>query len=88
MDVSEVIMEEFSAVSVNGHIVAPPSDMKKIVIPSPPSIRYASINPRPAVIYLTANAITPNSSVVDKLKAYTLENKTVFICPEAGQSAD
>jgi hypothetical protein len=84
----EVVIEAFSAWSVNGHTIVPPSDTKKVVIPSPPSVNYAPINPRPAILYLTESTIIPDSAEAERLKAYALENKVVFVCPETGNNAE
>lgn len=76
-DISKVTVEAFEG----GYIVAPESEMKKVVIPSPPTITMIPIHPRDAVIYLTEQAITPESANIDAIKAYTEENKVVLICP-------
>lgn len=75
-DISKVTVEAFEG----GYIVAPESEMKKVVIPSPPTIKMMPINPRDAVIYLTEQAVTPESANIDAIKAYAEDNKVVLFC--------
>lgn len=77
IDISDVTLEEISG----GYAVVPLIETKRVIIPSPPSTTYVPINPRPAVIYLTAQPVTPASGNLDQLKAYAKENNIVFICP-------
>lgn len=64
-----------------GCLVVPASETKKVVIPSPPTVNYVPINPRPGVIYLASGDVAPGSDLADALSAYAKENKVVFICP-------
>lgn len=84
IDISDVKMDAIEG----GYAILPVSDMKKVIIPSPPSVNMVPTNPRPAVIYLTAAAITPDSANVDALKAYAKENKVVFLCPGSAEVGD
>ena len=81
-DISKVTMEAYETEGATGYIIAPESEMKKEVIPSPPTIKMMPINPRDAVIYLTEEEITPQTANIDQLKAYAVDNKAVLICPK------
>lgn len=81
-DISKVTMEAYETEGATGYIIAPESEMKKVVIPSPPTIKMMPINPRDAVIYLTEEEITPQTANIDQLKAYAVDNKAVLICPK------
>lgn len=76
-DISKVTVQECEG----GYIIAPESEMKKVVIPSPPTVSMVPINPRPAIIYLTQEPVTPDSANIDAIKAYAADNKVVFLCP-------
>lgn len=76
-DISKVTVDAYEG----GYIIAPESEMKKVVIPSPPTVSMMPINPRDAVIYLTDEAITPESPNIDAIKQYAVDNKVVIISP-------
>jgi len=82
IDIMDVEIQQFEAEAIKGIAVLPASDMKKVVIPSPPSVRIIPINPRSAVIYIT------DAEVSDELKLYAKENKMVFLIPEKGSAED
>lgn len=77
MDLSKVKVEEYE----NGYIIAPESEMKKVVIPSPPTVTLVPINPRDAIIYLTKERITPDYAKIDLLKEYVVRENKVLLCP-------
>lgn len=81
-DISKVTVETYEAEESNGYIIAPESEVKKVVIPSPPTIKMMPINPRDAVIYLTETEIGAETEEIDKLKEYAVDYKTVLICPK------
>lgn len=74
---SDVKIEKYEG----GSIVLPKSETKKVVIPSPPSVKEMPINPRDAVIYLV------NEINEEAFKTYAEDNKVVLICPDE-KSAD
>jgi hypothetical protein len=82
IDISDVSVEEFDADGVKVKAVLPKSDMRDVVIPSPPTVTHVPVNPRQAVIYVT------DAEADDKLKAYAKENKIVFIIPAKGSDSD
>lgn len=93
-DISKVTVTAYDAASVyedaenaKGIVIAPESETKKVVIPSPPSTKYVPINPRDAIVYVTDEVITETSAVIDTLKAYAVDNKVVILCP-AGREAE
>lgn len=65
-----------------GIIIDPPSDVKEVFIPSPPTMTTVKINPRSAIIYITGGKISETYEKLDMLKQYAEENKTMIICPE------
>jgi len=79
IDVTDVKIEAIEG----GYAITPVSEMKKVVIPSPPTIQHIPINPRDVIIYLTKEAITSESVCIDSLKAYAKENKVVLLCPDS-----
>lgn len=83
-DISKVVVEEYDG----GCAIVPESEMKEVFIPSPPTMSKVAINPRPAVIYLTAEAVTPDSEKIDAMKAYAVDNKVVILCPEETSGDD
>ena len=82
-DISKVTVEAYEVKGAKGYIVAPESEMKKVVIPSPPTVSMVPINPRECIIYLSEAAITPESACIDAVKTYAVDNKAVIILPEA-----
>jgi hypothetical protein len=81
-DISDVEVNEYEVGSIKVRAVMPKSDEKKVVIPSPPITRMIPINPRPAIIFITENAVS------DELKVYAKENKQVFIIPVQGSAEE
>ncbi len=81
-DVADVEVLEFDADGVAGVAVVPASETKKVVIPSPPSVRDVPINPRPAIIWLT------DAEITDKVKAYAKRNGVVLVVPEKAEAGD
>lgn len=82
-DISKVTVEAYVEGKARGYIIAPESEMKEVVIPSPPAVTLMPVNPRDAIIYLTEAVITPESPAINRLKEYAVDNKVVFICPES-----
>ena len=70
-DVSDVELVEFD----DGVAVVPASEMKQIVIPSPPTVTMVPTNPRPCYI------VVGPFEASDQVKAYAKENKVVFVIP-------
>jgi hypothetical protein len=73
---AEVEIMEFDG----GFAVVPESEMKKIVIPSPPTVKMVPVNPRPCILYVAD--VAPEAC-----KAYAEENKVVLVVSTA-ESAD
>ena len=71
-DVSDVELVEFD----DGVAVVPASEMKQIVIPSPPTVTTVPTNPRPCYI------VVGPFEASDQAKAYAKENKVVFVIPK------
>lgn len=83
-DISKVEVQEYEG----GYAIVPESEMKEVFIPSPPTMSKVAINPRPAFIYLSSQAITPDSEKIDAMKAYAVDNKVVILCPEETSGDD
>lgn len=81
-DISKVTVEAYETEGATGYIIAPESEMKKVVIPSPPTVKMMPINPRDVIIYLTEAEITPEAANIDQLKTYAVDNKVVLVCPK------
>lgn len=70
-DISDVEIVTFD----EGVAVVPASEMKQIVIPSPPTVTMVPTNPRPCYV------VVGELPVTDELKAYAKDNKVVFVIP-------
>lgn len=69
-----------------GYIIDPESDTKirTVILIGKQEVKC---NPRPAVIYLSAQTIDKEYSGIEKLKEYCADHKVVFVCPK-DQSID
>lgn len=64
-----------------GVYVDPPSDVEMTYIQCPPSFAETKINPRPAVMLFTPDAVMVNDGRIAGLKAIAEERKTLIVCP-------
>ena len=76
-------MVEFYAYEDLGFIIDPESDTKEVLIPSPPTMVTAKINPRPAIIYITGGKVVEGYDKLETMKDYAEKNKVVIVCPTA-----
>jgi hypothetical protein len=65
----------------HGFIIDPKSDTEEVIVPCPPSTMEVKINPRPVIIYLAANAVTPDSADIDAYKAKAVDEQVVIVNP-------
>ena len=71
-DISDVELVTFD----DGVAIVPASEMKEIVIPSPPTVTKVPINPRPCYV------VVGPFEASDEAKAYAKENGVVFVLPK------
>ncbi|MGI6756191.1 MAG: hypothetical protein ACOX4F_09300 [Atopobiaceae bacterium] len=71
-DIDDVELVSFD----DGVAVVPASEMKQIVIPSPPTVTTVPTNPR--ACYIVVGSIEPS----DEVKAFAKESKVVIVIPE------
>jgi hypothetical protein len=84
IDSTDVSFESFQIEGKDsGYFVDPKSDVKQTYIPSPPAFVDVKINPRPGVILVAPEPVTPDSTVLDGLKAVAKEKKWFVACPAA-----
>jgi hypothetical protein len=82
IDISEVQVALLNkSTPEHGFIVDPKSDTEEVIVPCPPSTMEVKINPRPVIIYLATDAVTPDSVNIDAYKAKAVDEQVVIVNP-------